>query len=93
MDHIAQDFLRVLMIVAQLRAAVVMGKSEDVIRAGLLTQTLGTFLDDAVHATDGRDDPHFVTDTYLSVLAAIPHERTFLVRDIKHYILRMILIL
>ena len=63
MDHVAKDLLRVLVVIAQLRAAVVMGEGEDVIRAGLLTQTLGTFLDDTVDATYRRDDPYLVTDS------------------------------
>ena len=92
MNHIAEDLLRVLVVVAELRAAVVMRESEDIVRAGLLTQTLCTFLDDTVHATYGRDDPHFVADTYLSVFAAVPHERTSFVGDIEHHILRMILV-
>ncbi len=92
MDHVTQDLLRVLVVIAQLRAAVVMGEGEDIIRSGLLTETLGTFLDDTVDATYGRDDPHLVTDTYLSVFAAVAHECAFLVRDVENDLLRVVLV-
>ena len=70
-----------------------MREREDIVRTGLLTQTLCTFLDDTIDATYGRDDPYFVTDTDLSVFAAVTHESTFLIGDIEHHLFRMILVL
>ena len=92
MDHVAEDFLGVLVVIAELRAPVVMGEGEDVVRACLLTETLGTFLDDAIHATHGRDDPHFVADTHLSVFASVAHERASLVGDVEDDLFGVVLI-
>ena len=69
-----------------------MRESEYILRSCLLAQTLGTFLDDTIHAPDGRNDPHLVADTDLSVLAAVAHEGTFLIGDVEHHVFRMILI-
>ena len=92
MNHITQNLLGVLVVITKLGAAVVMRESEDVIRARLLAQTFGTFLDDTIDATYSRNDPYFVADTHLPVLAAIAHEGTFLVRDIENNVLGVILI-
>ena len=92
MNHVAKNLLRVLVVITELRAAVVVRESEDIVRTCLLTQTLGTFLNDTVHATYGRDNPHLVADAYLSVFATVAHESTSLVGDVQHHVLGMILV-
>ena len=92
MNHVAKDLLRVLMVIAQLGATVVVRKSEYIVRSSLLTQTLGAFLDDAVHATHGRNNPHLVADSHLAVFAAEAHERTPLVGNIENNLFRVILV-
>ena len=92
MDHVAQNLLRVLVVVSQLRTTVVMLEREDIVRACFLTQTLRATLDDTVDATDRRDDPHLIADADLTVFAAVAHKGPFLIGDVEHHLFGMILI-
>ena len=80
MYHVAQDLLGVLVVLAQLRAAKVMGEVEDAVDAFNLVTTKGCtslfddLLDDAVDTTYGRDDPDFVADAYLAIRTHIALE-------------------
>ena len=91
-NHIPQDFLGVLVVVSELGAAVVMRESEDIIRPCFLTETLGAFLDNTVYASYGRNNPHFVADTDLSVFAAIAHKSSGFIGNIQYHLFGVILI-
>ena len=72
MDHVGEDRPRVLVVVAELGAAVVVGEGHDgVDRAftpcDLASELLCELLTDAVDTAHCRDDPYLVADTHLPV--------------------------
>ena len=73
--HVAEDFLCILVVVAQLGAAVVMGISHDGIHAlsaRFAAQAFGKLVDDSVHAAHCRNNPYLVAHTYVAVLTFVP---------------------
>ena len=73
--HVAEDFLCILVVVAQLGAAVIMGISHDGIHAlsaRFAAQAFGKLVDDSVHAAHCRNNPYLVAHTYVAVLTFVP---------------------
>ena len=76
--HVCKDIPCVFMVSAELRAAVIMRKGNDLfdrrILFKLLLEKLLDVLGNAVYASYCRDDPEFVADTGLAVLPFIAFE-------------------
>ena len=78
--HVAEYLLRVLVVVAELRASVVVGEGEDAVdsfSAGLGVEAVYDLLCDSVDASYGRDYPQFVAYAGLSVRAQITFKSAF----------------
>ncbi len=79
--HVAEYLLGVFVVVAELRAAIVVGKSEDAVDtlgSGLSVDAVHYLLDDAVDASHCGDDPELVADAYLPVGTHIAAKCRFL---------------
>ena len=78
MDHIGQNGAGVLVVPAQLRAAVVVRESHNGINArmaGILRlEALHNLLADAVHTTHCGDHPYLVADAHLTVCSFVSFE-------------------
>ena len=84
--HIAKYLLGILVVVAQLRATVVVGIRDDGIHtlaASLLTQALGQLVGNAIDTTYSGDNPHLVAHTHIAILATIAFEGQSFVGDIQ----------
>ena len=93
MYHVAQHFLGIFVVFAQLRATIIMRESHDSIYAfalGFGTQAFGNLINDTIHTTHGRDDPNFVTDTYVAILAHITFESQTLIGSSHFFQLRIV---
>ena len=84
--HVAQDFLRIFVIVAQLGATIVVRVGDDGIHAlasSLLAQTFGQLVGNAVDTTYSGDNPHFVTYSHVTILATVALECKPFVGDVE----------
>ena len=91
--HVAQDFLGILVVVAQLGATIVMRVGHDGIHAataGLFAQVFSQLVGNAVYAAHSGDDPYLVADTYITVFAAIAFEGQFPVCNVQAGVYRIV---
>ena len=94
MEHdVAQHLTGVLVIAAQLRAAVVVVPGVDgvdVLAACLFAQLLGQAFGNAVDAAHGGHNPYLIAHAHVAVLAAITLKGAVLFFDIKSLVYRVI---
>ena len=86
--HVAQYLLRVLVVIAQLRAAVVVGEGHDgvhALSARLLLQQRGQLIGYAVHAAYGGDYPYLVAYAHLAIGAAVTLEGQLPLGNVECY--------
>ena len=84
---ITENLPGILMIISQLRTAVIMGKGYYGIytfQIGFSLQSGSQFFGNTVDTSYCRHDPYFITYTDLTIGSAVSHESTLFVRLIRH---------
>ena len=85
--NVAKYFARVLMVVTQLRAAIVVMPSMhgiDTFEPSLLFQLLCQTFGYAIHATHRRDYPDFIPHTHFTILPDVSLESPMLIFNVEH---------
>ena len=86
--HVAQYFLGVFVVIAQLRTAVVVRECHDCIHAFavcLAAQAFCQLVDNTVYATHRGDNPYFVAYSHIAVFAAVSFKCQVLVRNVQFH--------
>ena len=81
------------MVITQLRATIVVRECYDSIYAFafcFFTQAFSQLINDTIHTTHRRDNPHLITDTHLTIRTTIAFECSLFIEDIQCRIYRAI---
>ncbi len=93
--HVTQDLARILMIIAQLRASVIVRVGYDCIyipQLGFRAKHFRQPVNRSVHTTDSRDNPNLIADADFSVRPPVPLERQMPVGNIQLHVYGFILV-